>query len=212
MRLVPLILLGLIGGAGGFLGVTDALEQFGPYASSTASTQDTSRSSTQDTSKPSTGTSTPWKQQTLVELSFASPFELKPKSVPTSSAGGAIRSVEFHQHTTKTSSAGVMRMLYQEGVQVSLQGAVDGAIRNATNYPGVQNLQHIVQPSLVAGRSAARVSASFDQPRGKGRMESLVIVDGTTAWMVQMVFDESLPDAQAQAERLLSSLEVLSNV
>ena len=115
--------------------------------------------------------------------------------------------------------ADIIKITYNDWVTANLDGAAQGIVSKINSMPGVKNLQHTIQKSLVSGRDARRISVKADRWDGVIGAEALVIESSSINELsqIQIVFSESnnisffssFPEKRKFAANVISSVSII---
>jgi hypothetical protein len=155
----------------------------------------------------------PWPSVEVAGLRLLAPDEFRANELQMSAEDQAAVQAMVHEFETFQSGAGpvevmVSRAIYKADVQVSLEGAAEGAVSRSARAVGSADHAHEMSWTEVSGVPAIRTSATFSVEGRQGRTESLTFSRSQELWQIQTVFPAS-PNAEAIAQRLLESVSIL---
>ena len=112
------------------------------------------------------------------DLIVSTPLILEEKIVDIPlEAKNAIREMRQLSAEGEGINVGVMYASYQDGVELSLQGAEEGAIANMKKQPGTISVATSIHSTTVAGMRAREIEATIERERGKAlTMHALIMI------------------------------------
>ena len=149
-----------------------------------------------------------WRARQLAGLALEAPGEFHGKPLHFGEAQELIESSEMQVFETPGFEIAVLRTVYKDGVELSFDGAVQGAVAGIGQLPGIRNLQQTTTELTVSGKLARRVSVTAERWRKSVRAELLFLADGQRYFQVQATFDAANPHGAADAVRLLQSVRL----
>ncbi len=149
-----------------------------------------------------------WRTQTLAGLTLEAPGTFATQPLNLGPAQEFVESSEMQVFKVAGFEIDVLRTAYKSGLELSFDGAVQGAVEGLTRLDGVRNVQQTASEVTVSGRPARRLSVTANRWRKSVRVEAVLLAEGQTFYQVQAVFDVTNPRAAADAERLLKSVRL----
>lgn len=149
---------------------------------------------------------TPAKQK-INGLVLNSPIQLVAASKPVlpQNEQSPIKSQATYSGKSGGLEINVTRMEFKDGIDINLEGAVNGANEGISKLPGVSDPRHSTKDVTVSGAAAKRDSYSAKRYNGTIAVESLYIRKGQTVWMIQTNFAGNNAAARAMTDSLLNS-------
>lgn len=149
-----------------------------------------------------------WQVQTLAGLTLEAPGTFAAQPLNLGPAQEFVESSEMQVFKVAGFEIDVLRTAYKGGIELSFDGAVQGAVEGITRLDGIRNVQQTATELTVSGKPARRLSVTADRWRKTVRVEALLLADGQTFYQVQTVFDAANPRGVANAERVLKSVRL----
>ena len=149
-----------------------------------------------------------WRTRQLAGLTLEAPGEFQNTSLNLGPAQEFMESSELQVFHTAGFEIAVQRTVYKSGLELSFDGAAQGAVDGIARLDGIRNLRQTAAELTVSGKPARRLSVTAGRWRKTLRVELLLIADGQTYYQVQAIFDSTNPNAPADAERLLKSVRL----
>lgn len=149
-----------------------------------------------------------WRTRQLAGVALEAPGEFHGKPLNFGAAQELVESSEMQVFETPGFEIAVLRTVYKDGVELSFDGAVQGAVGGIAQLPGIRNLQQTTTELTVSGQPARRVSVTAERGRKSVRAELLFIADGPRYFQVQATFAAANPHGATDAERLLQSVRL----
>lgn len=149
-----------------------------------------------------------WRTRQLAGVALEAPGEFHGKPLNFGAAQELVESSEMQVFETPGFEIAVLRTVYKDGVELSFDGAVQGAVGGIAQLPGIRNLQQTTTELTVSGQPARRVSVTAERGRKSVRAELLFIADGPRYFQVQVTFAAANPHGATDAERLLQSVRL----
>lgn len=155
-----------------------------------------------------------WTKQTFTDIAFEAPLVLGPGPDISDKLPDAVRELIDYMEIRDSGDAykgfrvTVSRFGYKPGVQVSLDGAVNGAMTQAAAALGVVQPKFTEEPAKVDGLEA-RKSAYRGNVAGRPiQIDALFIQRGQQFWQVQVI---AVASGEAlDAKRILESVHVVA--
>lgn len=152
-----------------------------------------------------------WGKRDLGGLSLQAPFNFGKgpdvySSLPQEVRGMIESMTVFDSGSDTMPRTSVSSVKYKPQVQVSLDGAVAGAMREGAGAFGDANPQYKSNSTVVSGLPARRVSYSGKARGTPMHIEAVFVQDGQRIWQVQALFSSDV--FTADATRLVGSVGV----
>jgi len=141
-------------------------------------------------------------------LILESPGDFQDMVVDFGPANEAIEKVDGHKAVIGGLELQVTRILYKDGIALSLEGSVQGSIAGFGRAPGLRDLKHTEVPCNVSGKPAVRVSISAEHGVVGVQAERLTILDGQTLYDVQALCESRDSRASEEAKKILDSIKI----
>ena len=123
-------------------------------------------------------------------------------------ANEAIETADGHKAVIGGLDLQVTRILYKDGISLSLEGSVQGSINGFENAPGLLNLKHTEFPCNISGRPAVRVSITANHGVVGVKAERLTILAGQTLYDVQALCESKDSRASEASGKILDSIKI----
>jgi hypothetical protein len=149
-----------------------------------------------------------WSARRIAGVDLEAPGGFRGKSLNFGAAQELLESSEMQIFETPGFEIAVVCAVYKDGVELSFDGAAQGAVAGVAQLPGIRNLQQTTTELTVSGKPARRVALTADRGRKSIRAEMMFIADGRRFFQVQATFDAATPHGAANAERLLKSVRL----
>ena len=145
---------------------------------------------------PPTAPAVEWVPWSVVGLDVMLPAATEPEknqvSMTPPADQPAVETFERYQITSNVLVVSVSRVVYKPGIELSLDGAVQGSLKAMATDPDVSDLRSSSTNALVSGQPAVRTRAFYtNEERQQLRMESLTFAAGQTLWQVIAVVPET---------------------
>lgn len=157
---------------------------------------------------PSAGESPQWRECHVGGVVLGAPGDFQETKVDFGSANEAIEKADAHKFASRALEIQVVRILYKEGIALSLEDSVQGSIAGFAHTPGLRNLTHKETACTVSGRPATRVSIAADRARGGIRLEGVTILDGQLLHQIQTLYEARDLHASQNARKILDSVRI----
>jgi hypothetical protein len=158
-----------------------------------------------------TVTASAWQSWNVIDLQISVPGFDKPEQhqtrikQPSPEQEQFIEASEGYQIESRLLLVLAQRCIYKPGIELSLDGAVQGGVDQMAARTGITGLQYSFSPASVSGESAVRTHVVFTMKGQHLRAESLTFISGRTMWQVVAMGRDS-QQAQATSERILASV------
>jgi hypothetical protein len=149
-----------------------------------------------------------WSVRKVAGLVVDAPGEFKSATIDFGAVRDVMDSTEAHAFKMQSFEVNIVRSVYKEGIDLNLDGAVNGAVGGIAGLDGVKNVQQTVKEEPVSGKPARRLSLTAERWRKTLRLEAVIIADGRTYYQVQVIFEGRDPHGAEDAERLLNSVKL----
>ena len=149
-----------------------------------------------------------YRTRQLAGLILEAPGEFQNTPLNLGPAQEFMESSEMQVFHTAGFEIAVQRTVYKSGLELSFDGAAQGAVDGIARLDGIRELRHTATELTVSGKPARRLSVTAGRWRKTLRVELLLIADGQTYFQVHAIFDAANPHGTADAERLLQSVSL----
>lgn len=149
-----------------------------------------------------------WCSRQLAGLTLEAPGDFANTPLHLGPAQEFVESSEMQVCKVAGFEIDVLRTAYKDGIELSFDGAVQGAVEGIAQLDGIRNLQHTATELTVSGKPARRISITAGRWRKRLCVEAILIADGQTYYQVQAIFDATNSQAPAHANRLLQSVKL----
>lgn len=149
-----------------------------------------------------------WREHQVGGVVLEAPGDFQGMNVDFGSADELIEKADAHKFASRPLEIQVIRILYKEGIELSLEGSVQGSIDGFAHQPGLQNLKHKKAACTVSGKPAMRVSITANRGRGVICLEGLTILDGRTLYQIQALYEMGDRHAAEYSQRIFGSIKV----
>jgi hypothetical protein len=155
---------------------------------------------------------TAWLSRTVQDVTLTTPFEFGPaadisEKLP-QPVRRAIKQMNIYQGkgTPDAFVTLISRIEYQPGIQTSIDGAVEGAMKNMGAAIGDPNPKYTSGRAMISGLEGRKVSYNGQKAGQKVHVESIFASRGQKLWQIQVLFEhaESTPDVS----RILQSVKI----
>ena len=144
----------------------------------------------------------------IAGLVVESPADFQDMEVDFGPANEAIEKADGHKAVIRGLEVQVTRILYKEGIALSLEGSVQGSIEGFGRAPGLRDLEHTEVPCTVSGKPAVRVSISAEHGVVGVQAERVTILDGQTLYDVQALCESRDSHSSGVAKKILDSIKI----
>lgn len=149
------------------------------------------------------------KRADVLGLSVELPGLPLPLTVPIPpEAKNNIKSMEAVQVQKKNFEAGASRMMFAPGVELSLEGGLDGSIQEIVKKQGLSVVTQERKPVTISGIKGLRCTAVFRKGSNDLEMQTVILAKGTTSWMVFCLYLKNNNDSRATATRIHESIQI----
>jgi hypothetical protein len=157
---------------------------------------------------PSAGEAFQWRECQVAGVILEAPGDFRQMKVDFGSTTEAIEKADGHEFASRALEIQVIRILYKEGIALSLESSVQGSVDGFARNADVRNLTHKETDCTVSGKPAMRVSIAGDRARGAIRLEGETILDGQKLYQVQVLYEARYLGGPQDARKILDSIRI----
>ncbi|HUR45849.1 MAG TPA: hypothetical protein VMZ27_08260, partial [Candidatus Saccharimonadales bacterium] len=155
---------------------------------------------------------TAWAPRKVEDVAINAPFEFGPGPDISSQLPEQVRNAITHMQifqstgTPKSFVTMISRIEYKPGIKTSIDGAVQGAMRNMGAAIGDPDPKYSAAPTFISGLEGRKVSYHGQKSGQSVHVESVFANQGQKLWQIQVLYQhaESAPDVA----RIIQSVKI----
>lgn len=156
-----------------------------------------------------------WKTYTIgtiePRLSLTAPSEPKLLNIKIPEALSNItQKIEWYECSSSPEGVTIQILgtIYNTEVTPSLQGGINGAIKDVSNLEGVTNVQHNTTQIIISGRNTTLLTITADLNGKKLEQKTLFFIDGLKLRQVNIQYEAPDKVGRDAAQRVIDSLSI----
>jgi hypothetical protein len=141
------------------------------------------------------------------------PFQLEKQDIPlTQFTANMIDKMEGFSHISgKGFKIVTFHTVYKEGIEASLDGAVQGAVNEIQKIQGISDFSWNQAETTVSSKKAALVTINYKILEYPVRIKTLVVCSKNKLWQVISQYSEDDIAGAKASEKILNSIEIRDN-